>query len=206
MDTSSCQVTIRITARLSLANPLSSIVNLSARRVRDSITADRVTSALEASPLDPHRLTLEITESAMIGDPESAVSPLRSIAALGMHIAIDDFGTGCSAMAQVTGYLVQQITIDRSYVRGFDIDHGVTAIVNASVGLARSSGLLVVVEVVDTLAQGMALRAPGCDLAQGFLCSKPATMTDVDLLLYEVTRDANMAATRCMVPDMERLQ
>lgn len=185
LDTACRQAAIWNRERLNIAAPLSISVNLSARQFQDPALVERVSTALAASDLDPACLTLEITESAVMVDPESVVVVLHSIAALGVQIAIDDFGTGYSSMAYLTRFPVQQLKIDRSFVSGLGSEPDDTAIVAATVGLAHALGIQLVGEGVETGQQAAALRALGCQLAQGYLFSKPVPTQDVDYLICE---------------------
>jgi PAS domain S-box-containing protein len=148
-------------------------VNLSVRQLADEHIAAIVAEALLTAGLDPHRLVLEITESALIDDPEQAIRALSQLKSLGLTLAIDDFGTGYSSLAHLKRMPVDTLKIDRSFVEGLGKDDGDEAIVSSVLGLAHSFGLHVVAEGIETEDQRQHLDDLGCRLAQGYLWSRP---------------------------------
>jgi EAL domain-containing protein (putative c-di-GMP-specific phosphodiesterase class I) len=163
--------------------PLGLSVNLSARQLRDRHLPERVAQALATSGLDPHRLTLEVTETSMIDDLEAAGATLRAIRALGVHLAVDDFGTGFSALGALKHYPVDSLKIDRSFVDGLGSDAQDTAIVHAVVAFAKTLGLSVTAEGIETADQLTQLRALGCDHGQGYYFAKPLQRDSVEPFL-----------------------
>jgi diguanylate cyclase (GGDEF)-like protein/PAS domain S-box-containing protein len=148
-------------------------VNLSGRQfARESLLED-VVFALEHSHLPPQLLELEITESAVMQNPEHASSILSALDRLGVSIAIDDFGTGYSSLAYLKRFPVSTLKIDRSFVKDLPEDPEDAAITRAVIALARSLRLRVVAEGVETRAQLEYLAAHGCDQVQGFFTGKP---------------------------------
>jgi EAL domain-containing protein (putative c-di-GMP-specific phosphodiesterase class I) len=148
-------------------------VNLSGRQfARESLLED-VVFALEHSHLPPQLLELEITESAVMRNPEHASSILSALDRLGVSIAIDDFGTGYSSLAYLKRFPVSTLKIDRSFVKDLPEDPEDAAITRAVIALARSLRLRVVAEGVETRAQLEYLAAHGCDQVQGFFTGKP---------------------------------
>jgi EAL domain-containing protein (putative c-di-GMP-specific phosphodiesterase class I) len=158
-------------------------VNLSARQLTDDRIVTTVTAALEASGLEPHRLVLEVTESALIDRPDLALTNLRHLKALGVRLAIDDFGTGYSSLTYLKQMPVDVIKVDRSFVSGLGHDAGDTAIVASVVALARAFGIQAVSEGVETAEQHHHLRILDCELAQGFLWSRPVPAAEFRALL-----------------------
>ena len=148
-------------------------VNVSPRHFQDPELANEVASALGQTGLHPSMLTLEITESAAMGDAESSIARLLELKDLGVRLAIDDFGTGYSSLSYLHRFPVDVLKIDRSFVDGLGQESEDTVIVRAVVGLARALRLEVVAEGVETAEQAEALRALGCELAQGYLFSRP---------------------------------
>jgi EAL domain-containing protein (putative c-di-GMP-specific phosphodiesterase class I) len=148
-------------------------VNLSVRQLADRSIVATVADALAASGLEPGRLVLEVTESALMDRPERAISHLRDLKALGVQLAIDDFGTGYSSLAYLKQMPVDVLKVDRTFVAGLGSDAGDTAIVASVVNLAHTFGLHAVAEGVETAEQHDHLRILGCDLAQGFHWSRP---------------------------------
>ena len=148
-------------------------VNLSARHFCHPGLVDTVAGALRDSGLDPARLHLEITESAVMDEPEAAIEVMEELKALGVGLAIDDFGTGYSSLGYLKRFPVDALKVDRSFVGGLGSNLQDRTIAAAVVGLAHSLGLTAVAEGVETDQQLEELRALGCDSAQGFLWSRP---------------------------------
>jgi diguanylate cyclase (GGDEF)-like protein len=163
--------------------PLGLSVNLSARQLRDRHLPERVARTLASSGLDPRRLTLEITETSMIEDLDAAGVTLRAIRQLGVHVAVDDFGTGFSALGALKHYPVDSVKIDRSFVHGLGSDAQDTAIVHAVVAFAKTLGLSVTAEGIETPHQLAQLRALGCDRGQGYHFAKPLQRGSVEPFL-----------------------
>jgi EAL domain-containing protein (putative c-di-GMP-specific phosphodiesterase class I) len=148
-------------------------VNLSMRQLADAAVVDTVADALAASELAPGRLVLEVTESALMDNPDKAINHLRQLKALGVRLAIDDFGTGYSSLLYLKRMPVDILKVDRSFVSGLGHDAGDTAIVASVVALAHAFGIDAVGEGVETVEQHHHLAVLGCDVAQGYLWSRP---------------------------------
>lgn len=148
-------------------------VNVSTRQLADDDLYDVVAEALQRSGLAPGRLTLEVTETAVMEDAEHAVRVLRRLKSLGVAIAVDDFGTGYSSLVYLKRLPVDKLKIDRSFIDRLPEDAEDTAIVSSVVSLAQAVGLEVIAEGVETDAQWEALSALGCDFGQGFLWGHP---------------------------------
>jgi diguanylate cyclase (GGDEF)-like protein/PAS domain S-box-containing protein len=148
-------------------------VNLSARQLGVAELIDTVREVLRETGLDPARLCLEITESVLMDDVESAIEALLGLKALGVRLAIDDFGTGYSSLSYLRRFPVDVVKLDRSFVAGLGVDPAATAIVAAVVNLAHALGITVVAEGVETEEQLVALRALRCDRAQGYYWNAP---------------------------------
>ena len=160
-------------------------VNLSARQLADPELVEVVADALDHTGLDPARLCFEVTESALVHDVHDAVGSLNRLKGLGVRIAIDDFGTGYATLDYVRHFsMADYLKIDRAFVEGVDRPGSQeAAIVSAAIALAKSLGFTVVAEGVETLFQMEALRELECDLAQGFLFSRPLPLEDAVELL-----------------------
>jgi diguanylate cyclase (GGDEF)-like protein/PAS domain S-box-containing protein len=154
-------------------------VNLSARQFRHAGLVDDVALALAKSGLDPARLKLEITETAAMEDAMATAAALRALKELGVRLAIDDFGAGYSGLSYLRSCPVDVLGIDRAYVAGLGRDAADAALVRAVVAFARTLGLGVTAEGVETEAQLAALRALGCDYGQGILFAHPLPGADV---------------------------
>lgn len=148
-------------------------VNLSARHLQDEGFADWLGSLLSRSGIRGEFLELEITESAIMRDPDRAMRMLRSIKALGITLSIDDYGTGYSSLSYLQKLAVDRLKIDRSFIAGLlynDRDH---LIVKSTIDLAHGVGLEVIAEGTETPRQLADLQRFGCDYAQGYLLSRP---------------------------------
>ncbi len=162
---------------------LSVSVNVSPRQLATGDFPQVVEQALEASGLDPRLLCLEITESAVLADPEAATVALERLKALGVRLAIDDFGIGYSSLAQLKALLpVDTIKIDKSFVDGLNNNSEDTAIVDAVLRLAAGLNLSAVAEGVETAEQVEALIALGCTLSQGFHFARPQPPEELERL------------------------
>jgi EAL domain-containing protein (putative c-di-GMP-specific phosphodiesterase class I) len=128
-------------------------------------------------------LTLEVTESLMLHDPQRAGEVLADLAALGVNLALDDFGTGYSSLEHLKRLPVNELKIDKSFVMSMDRDPADRAIVASTAALGRSLGLCVVAEGVESFASASVLAAIGCDLAQGFHYSPPVPADQLPALV-----------------------
>ena len=149
--------------------PLSMSVNLSPRQLAEPALPNDVARVLHDSGILPSALWLEITESTLMRDAESALSALGALRALGLHLAVDDFGTGYSSLAYLERLPVEALKIDRSFTAGVGVRKDSTAIVGAVVGLARALRMSTVAEGIETREQFQQLRGMGCEVGQGFL-------------------------------------
>ncbi|MGH3790563.1 MAG: putative bifunctional diguanylate cyclase/phosphodiesterase [Pseudonocardiaceae bacterium] len=152
---------------------LSVAVNLSVRNLADTEFPYRVTNALTRHRVPATLLSFEVTESAVMSDPELMLPVLRRLHELGIRIAVDDFGTGYSSLAYLRRLPVNEVKIDKSFVLGLASDLGDLAVVRAIIELGHSLGLIVVAEGVEQDATRDQLVDMGCDVAQGFLFSCP---------------------------------
>jgi diguanylate cyclase (GGDEF)-like protein len=155
---------------------LSMAVNLSVRQLTQPDLLAQVREALAISGLAPQRLMLEVTESAVMEDEEAAEVALRALGALGVRIAIDDFGTGYSSLLYLRRYPISALKLDRAFVAGIGNSAEDEAICNSVVSLAHAVGVTSIAEGVETAQQCEALRAYGCQQAQGFYWSPAVPM------------------------------
>ncbi|MFN8168500.1 MAG: EAL domain-containing protein [Candidatus Nanopelagicales bacterium] len=161
-------------------------VNLSPRQLADANVVALVRHALARHGLDPSRLGLEITEGALMDDPEAAARTLEQLRDLGVQISVDDFGTGYSSLAYLQRFPVDTLKIDRFFVSRITEDAKTAALVRGIVGLADALGLGSVAEGVETPEQQRAVRELGCRSYQGFLRARPGVAGVVTGLLEEV--------------------
>ncbi|HEX8962268.1 MAG TPA: bifunctional diguanylate cyclase/phosphodiesterase, partial [Rhodocyclaceae bacterium] len=148
-------------------------VNVSAVQFGQPRLLEVVRRALEDSGFAPHALQLEITESVLMQDAESAIGMLRAFKAMGVQISVDDFGTGYSSLSYLKRFPIDILKIDKSFVRDLPDDEEDAAIVRAIIALAHSLRLTTVAEGVEDGAQLDFLRTEGCDRFQGYHFSRP---------------------------------
>lgn len=159
-------------------------VNLSPLELaRHEDLIESVGDVLERSRLNPNQLQFEVTESAVMDNPREAAITLGILRNQGIRIAIDDFGTGYSSLAYLKRFPVDKIKIDRSFIIDLDSRDGNAAIVRAVVFLARSFGMAVNVEGIETEMQLERIVSEGVDEVQGFYFSKPIPASEFELLL-----------------------
>lgn len=148
-------------------------VNISAVQFTDGNLLPMVSAALKQSKLNPDLLELEITESAVMHDPEEVILSLHQLSEHGMKLAIDDFGTGYSSLAYLKRFPVNTLKIDRAFITDISSDNDDVAIVEAVLGLGKHFNMKVVAEGVEDEEQLNFLKSQGCDIAQGYYISKP---------------------------------
>ena len=153
--------------------PLRVAVNVSALQLRRRDFCETVANALATSGLAPELLELEITESAVMENPQEAIKVLERLGRMGVTLAIDDFGTGYSSLAYLKLFPIDHLKIDRSFVADIEHDLNDRAIAFGTIALAHSLGLKVIAEGVETEDQLDLLRGNRCDEVQGYLLSKP---------------------------------
>jgi diguanylate cyclase (GGDEF)-like protein/PAS domain S-box-containing protein len=153
--------------------PLSIAVNVSARQFRHPEFVDQVLLVLEQSGADPTKLKLELTESLLVEDMEGTIEKMSALKQKGVGFSLDDFGTGYSSLAYLKRLPLDQLKIDRSFVRDVLTNPNDAAIARTIVALGQSLGLNVIAEGVETVAQRDCLAAYGCDAYQGFLYGQP---------------------------------
>jgi len=157
-------------------------VNVSPRQFEAGDLVDQVRDALARHGVAPSLLELEVTESLLHGDVTAVSAQLAALRAMGVTIAMDDFGTGYSSMALLRTLPIDVIKIDRAFVRDLEVDQNAVAIARTIVTLARSLGLGLIAEGVETPGQADILRALGCDELQGYLFGRPMPAAEFELL------------------------
>jgi len=154
-------------------------VNLSAADFADGELPARVLALLRQHSAPAGRLLLEVTESAIMREPQLAAQVMQQLRTAGVRFAIDDFGTGHSSLAQLHALPVDELKIDRAFVRDLDRSASNQAIVRTTVELGHSLGLKVVAEGIETPDVWAALLRLGCDLGQGYMISRPMPVAEV---------------------------
>jgi diguanylate cyclase (GGDEF)-like protein/PAS domain S-box-containing protein len=167
----------RFDSRLSIS------VNVAARQLADPGFADDVATAVARTTLDPRRLVLELTETALMRADDVSNRNLERLQQLGAHIAIDDFGTGYSSLAYLARLPIDVLKIDRSFVEHCDLRDGGLRLVETIIALGHGLDLSVVAEGVERESQLEQLRAVGCDGVQGFLLGRPGPPDHIEQLL-----------------------
>lgn len=164
-------------------SPLGVTVNLSGQQLRSADIYDDVRAALDVSGLDPARLVLEITESVLMRDTEVTLTKLRAFKSLGVRLAIDDFGTGYSSLAYLQRFPIDILKIDKAFVDGVADGESDAVIARTILALGKELGLRCVAEGVETTEQRDALRALGCEYAQGYLFAPSLSADAISAML-----------------------
>ncbi|MBZ5486828.1 EAL domain-containing protein [Halomonas aquamarina] len=152
---------------------LSIAVNLSASDVIDHHLAHHLTQLFERHHLAPDKLSVEVTESAVMQDVDAAMNTLMELHRLGIRLAIDDYGTGYSSLAQIRRLPVKELKIDKSFIQAIDTQEDDLTIVRSTIEMGHSLGLEVVAEGVENRASAELLSTLGCDYLQGYWLAKP---------------------------------
>ena len=148
-------------------------VNMSAIELEHPELIETITGVLERTGIAPGRLVLEVTETMLVKDAERGVETLRQLRELGVQLALDDFGTGYSSLSYLRNLPLDSLKIAREFIEDIASSEHDAAFVRLIVGLAKTIGLKVVVEGIETRVQLDMLREMGCDLGQGYYFSKP---------------------------------
>jgi EAL domain-containing protein (putative c-di-GMP-specific phosphodiesterase class I) len=164
------------TARLTVA------VNISARQFRQPDFVERVLTAIENAGANPKNLTLELTESMLVDDVEEVIDKMTELKRHGLKFSLDDFGTGYSSLSFLRRLPLDELKIDRSFVRDALTDASGGAIVQAIISLGRAMHMPVVAEGVETEEQREFLAGLGCHAYQGYLFSRPLPVDEFEAL------------------------
>ena len=177
-----CRQLASWTAKFADSAPLRMAVNVSAKQIGPDLVPV-VASALEEYGIEPHRLCLEITETAMLEEAAASLEVFAALHELGVLLALDDFGTGYSSLGHLRRFPVDILKIDREFVAGLTQGSGDNAIVNAITAMAHALGMTTVGEGVEQAGQLQQLTEAGCDSGQGYLLGRPMPAADLDALL-----------------------
>ncbi len=181
--------------------PLIVAVNLSTRNLLDEDLPGQVADLLAAHAVPAELLKLEVTESALMSEPDKAARLLNALAAFGVQISIDDFGAGYTSLGQLKNLPVAELKIDKSFILNMSNDPTCAVIVHSIVDLGHSLGLTIVAEGVETAAILTDLRAVGCDVAQGYYLSRPVPAVEFDYwLCYRPELDQSTRMTGPLPP------
>lgn len=155
------------------ADGLTVAVNISARNLGHADFADKIVGALERAQVAPDRLYVEVTETALMTDPEGAASVLETLNRVGVRVSIDDFGTGQTSLSYLSTLPIHELKIDRSFIADMTENASHAAIVRSIVELGHNLGFQIVGEGVETAGILSSLAATGCELVQGYLFARP---------------------------------
>jgi diguanylate cyclase (GGDEF)-like protein len=166
--------------------PLTMDVNLSPAQLADAGLPGEVLSMISRTGVDPRRVVLEITETALVRDTETVLRRLGQLSAIGVRLALDDFGTGYSSLSYLRRLPVSVLKVDKSFVDDIDSPDGQAArLLHDIVGLGNGLGMDVIAEGIESPAQVPLLRSAGCHLGQGYLWSRPISAGQVSQLLRD---------------------
>ena len=160
-------------------------VNLSASQFRDAGLVDSIRRSLDDAGLEARYLEVELTESAVMSDPEQSIAILEQLSAMGVLVSVDDFGTGYSSMSYLRRFPIDKLKIDRVFINEIVSRPEDASIVRAIVSLAHSLRLKVVAEGVETPAQLEFLKTAGCDEYQGYHFSRPLPALEFERVIRE---------------------
>ena len=177
-------------------------VNVSPNQFRSSSILSELRRALDETGLDPKRLVLEITETAILSNEATAEKMLDELEAMGVLLALDDFGTGYSSLSYLQRFAFREVKIDRSFVAGMIELPANLAVIRAVLSIGRDLGIDVVAEGVETLAQVDALAREGCFLMQGYFFGKPKPYLEIvgDLAVQHLSQQLPGKETRADSP------
>lgn len=184
----SCEQLVRWQAASPLNKKMFLSVNLSGKHFVEKQLVNQVRRILEETGLEPSCLKLEITESAVMGNAEAAISMLKQLKTLGVQLSIDDFGTGYSSLSYLHRFPIDTLKVDRSFVSTMEDGSENGEIVRTIISLAKVLGMNVIAEGIETVHQLHQLRILNCEYGQGFLFSKPVPLNEAELLIEDRTR------------------
>ena len=162
---------------------LTMAVNVSSRQFRNESFVDDVARVLAITGAPAGKLKLELTESVLVEDMEATIATMQALGRHGVGFALDDFGTGYSSLSYLKRMPLNQLKIDQSFVRDLLTDPNDAAIVDTIIALARSMGLQVIAEGVETPEQSDLLGRAGCHFYQGYLFSHPLSTERLEAFL-----------------------
>jgi EAL domain-containing protein (putative c-di-GMP-specific phosphodiesterase class I) len=155
-------------------------INVSPKQLKEDDLREHLRELLDEYDLDPGCLDLELTETSIMQDPDSAIETLNGIRELGVNIAIDDFGTGYSSLGYLKDLPIDSVKLDKSFVQGATSDPDDAALVMAIIVLAHNLRLKVIAEGIETEEQLNFLRLLKCDEGQGYLLGRPAPAEQIN--------------------------
>jgi EAL domain-containing protein (putative c-di-GMP-specific phosphodiesterase class I) len=185
---SACTQVVKWQRAANSSRPLSVAVNLSGKHFGHPALVDQINTIIAETGINPSSLKLELTESAVMENAETAILMLRQIKATGVQISIDDFGTGYSSLSYLHKFPIDLLKVDRSFVSAMEENSENGEIVRTVIALAKALNLKVVAEGIESIHQFHQLRVLGCEFGQGYLFSKPLPVADIERLLEDHSR------------------
>ena len=180
-----CNQVVKWQERSRSEKPLSVAVNLSGKHFGHPALVEQITTVIAESGIDPASLKLELTESAVMDNAETAILMLKQIKETGVQISIDDFGTGYSSLSYLHRFPIDLLKVDRSFVSAMEENTENGEIVRTVIALAKALNLKVVAEGIESIHQFHQLKILGCEYGQGYLFSKPLPVADIERLLED---------------------
>ncbi len=174
------------------AKPLSVAVNLSGKHFGDPFLVEQINTIIGETGINPSSLKLELTESAIMDNAETAILMLKQIKETGVQISIDDFGTGYSSLSYLHRFPIDLLKVDRSFVGAMEENTENGEIVRTVIALAKALNLKVVAEGIESIHQFHQLRILKCEYGQGYLFSKPLPVAEIGRLLEDNNRWQNI--------------
>lgn len=189
---SACTQVVKWQNSIAAGRPLTIAVNLSGKHFGHPGLVEQIKTVISESGIDPSSLKLELTESAVMENAETAILMLKQIKETGVRISIDDFGTGYSSLSYLHRFPIDLLKVDRSFVSAMEENTENGEIVRTVIALAKALGLKVVAEGIESIHQFHQLRILGCEFGQGYLFSKPLPVADIERLLQDDRRWQNI--------------
>ncbi len=190
--TSACEQVVKWQQKYKSSEPLSIAVNLSGKHFGHPDLVEQIKTVISETGIDPASLKLELTESAVMDNAETAILMLKQIKETGVRISIDDFGTGYSSLSYLHRFPIDLLKVDRSFVSAMEENSENGEIVRTVIALAKALNLKVVAEGIESIHQFHQLRILGCEYGQGYLFSKPLPLADIERLLADNQRWQNI--------------
>lgn len=197
---SACSQIVKWQEASKLATPLSVAVNLSGKHFGHPALVEQINTVIAETGIDASSLKLELTESAVMENAETAILMLKQIKKTGVQISIDDFGTGYSSLSYLHRFPIDLLKVDRSFVSAMEENSENGEIVRTVIALAKALNLKVVAEGIESIHQYHQLKILGCEYGQGYLFSKPLPVADIERLLADSSRWKNILPSADTAP------
>lgn len=195
---SACSQVVKWQCLSRSSDPLSIAVNLSGKHFGHPALVEQIKTVIAETGINPESLKLELTESAVMDNAETAILMLKQIKETGVRVSIDDFGTGYSSLSYLHRFPIDLLKVDRSFVSAMEENTENGEIVRTVIALAKALNLKVVAEGIESIHQFHQLRILGCEYGQGYLFSKPLPVADIERLLADNTRWQNILPATTM--------